>query len=49
LNLALAILFCAILIPRFSITGAAWAVLLGEVVGFIFNNYFVFKILREKN
>lgn len=49
LNLVLTILFCAVLIPRFSITGAAWAVLLGEVVGFIFNNYFVFKILHEKN
>jgi O-antigen/teichoic acid export membrane protein len=38
---------CLLFIPRFSIIGAAWAVLGGEVVGLIINNYFVFKLLKD--
>jgi O-antigen/teichoic acid export membrane protein len=36
-----------ILIPRFSIIGAAWSVLGGEAAGLIINNLFVWKILRN--
>ena len=46
-NLLLVIVFGSILIPRFSIIGAAYAVLLAEIAGFVINNLFVWKILRE--
>ena len=35
------------LIPRFSILGAAWAVVGGEVAGLIINNWFVWQILKK--
>jgi len=46
LNLVLVIIFGFFLIPRYSIIGAAWAVFLAEVAGFIINNGFVWKILK---
>lgn len=49
LNLALVVIFEIILIPKYSIIGAAVAVLLGELVGFIINNTFVWKILNESD
>lgn len=47
LNLLLVVVFGVILIPRFSIIGAAYAVLLAEIAGFFINNIFVWKILHE--
>lgn len=49
LNLFLVIIFEVVLISKYSIVGAAIAVFLGEVVGFIINNAFVWKILNERN
>lgn len=42
-----ALLFSLILIPRFSIIGAAWAVVIGELVGFVLSNWFVFRLLKD--
>lgn len=36
-----------ILISRFSIIGAAWAVVGGEIAGLLINNWFVWKILKS--
>lgn len=47
LNLLLVVILCLIFIPRYSIVGAAWAVIGGEVFGLIINNWFVFRILKE--
>ena len=47
-NFLIKILFCLLFIPRWSIIGAAWAVVCGEVFGLIINNSFVFYILRKK-
>ena len=47
LNFFITLVLCLLFIPRFSIIGAAWAVLGGEVVGLIINNYFVFKLLKD--
>ena len=47
LNFLVAVGLCLILIPRFSIIGAAWAVVGGEMAGLIINNWFVFKILKD--
>ncbi|OQA93421.1 MAG: Polysaccharide biosynthesis protein [Microgenomates group bacterium ADurb.Bin219] len=49
LNLVLVFIFGIMLIPRYSIEGAAWAVLLAEILGFVINNAFVWKILRESD
>ena len=49
LNLLAMFGFCFYLIPKYSIEGAAWAVLLAEVFGLVINNFFVFRILSEKN
>jgi len=49
LNLILVIILCAVLVPKYSIIGAAWAVIGGEVFGLIINNWFVFRILKGKN
>jgi len=49
LNLVLTAVFGIILIPRYSIIGAAWAVLLAEIAGFFINNSFVWKILHGSN
>lgn len=49
LNLLITLLLCFLLIPRFNIVGAAWAVVGGEVFGLIINNYFVYKILRNES
>lgn len=39
-----------LLIPRYSIVGAAWAVVGGEVFGLVINNFYVYKILKtDKN
>ena len=46
-NFLVALLLCLILIPRYSIVGAAWAVVGGEIFGLIINNWFVFRILKE--
>lgn len=47
LNFLITLVLCLILIPRFSIVGAAWAVLGGELAGLIINNLFVWKILKN--
>lgn len=49
LNLLAVFLFCLYLIPKYSIEGAAWAVLSAEGIGFLINNVFVWKILHEKD
>jgi len=46
-NFLVALILCLILIPRYSIVGAAWAVVGGEIFGLIINNWFVFRILKE--
>jgi O-antigen/teichoic acid export membrane protein len=46
LNFVIEIILCLILIPRYSILGAAWAVVGGELAGVVINNLFVWKILR---
>lgn len=48
LNFLALLVFCLILIPRYSIAGAAWAVVGGEVVGLVINNLYVHRILNEK-
>jgi len=48
-NLILEIVLCLILIPKYSIMGAAWAVVGGEIFGLFINNLFVWKILKGKN
>lgn len=40
------LILCLLLIPRWSILGAAWAVVLSEMFGTIINNFFVWRILR---
>lgn len=46
-NFLFTLALCLILIPRFSIIGAAWSVLGGELAGLIINNLFVWKILKN--
>jgi O-antigen/teichoic acid export membrane protein len=46
LNFVALLLFTLILIHRYSIVGAAWAVVAGEIVGLIINNLFVYQILK---
>jgi len=48
LNFLIAMILGLILIPRFSIIGAAWAVVGGELAGLIVNNLFVWKILKKQ-
>lgn len=47
LNFLIAGILCLILIPKYSILGAAWAVVGGEAAGLIINNLFVWRILKE--
>jgi len=47
LNFVIMLVFCLILIPRYSIIGAAWAVIGGEMAGLIINNLFVWRILKK--
>jgi O-antigen/teichoic acid export membrane protein len=46
-NFLVTLLLALVLIPRYSIVGAAWAVVGGEVFGLLINNLFVFKILKS--
>lgn len=48
LNLVITILLMFILIPKYSIEGAAWGVVIGELFGFVINNLLVIRILKEK-
>jgi O-antigen/teichoic acid export membrane protein len=48
LNFLIAMILGLILIPRFSIIGAAWAVVGGELAGLIINNLFVWRILKKQ-
>jgi len=48
-NLVLVIILGSIFIPRWSVEGAALAVLLAEIFGFLINNLFVYKILNERS
>jgi O-antigen/teichoic acid export membrane protein len=48
LNFVILLIFTLILIPRYSIVGAAWAVVGGEIAGLIINNLFVYQILAER-
>lgn len=47
LNFSITLVLCLLLIPRFSIIGAAWAVIGGEVSGLVINNFFVWRILKR--
>lgn len=47
LNFLVAVVLGLYLIPRYSILGAAYAVLGAEAVGFLINNWFVWKVLRD--
>jgi len=47
LNFIITLVLCLILIPRYSIVGAAWAVMGGEVAGLVINNWFVFRLLKK--
>jgi len=47
LNFLFLVILGAVLIPKNSIVGAAWAVLLAEALGFLINNAFVWKIIHE--
>jgi len=49
LNLMIKLFLCLILIPRYSILGAAWAVVGGEASAVVINNLFVFNILKRRN
>ena len=49
LNLGALLIFALILIPKYSIVGAAWAVVGGEIVGLVINNVFVYRILAERS
>jgi len=46
LNFLVAVVLGLYLIPRYSILGAAYAVLGAEAAGFLINNWFVWKVLR---
>jgi O-antigen/teichoic acid export membrane protein len=46
LNFVALLIFTLILIPKYSIIGAAWAVVGGEIAGLIINNIFVYQILK---
>lgn len=46
LNFLLAVILGLILIPRYSMLGAAWAVVGGELFGLIVNNWFVYRLLK---
>ena len=48
-NLVLVVILGSIFIPRWSVEGAALAVLLAEIFGFLINNLFVYKILNERS
>jgi len=48
-NFLIKILFCLLFIPKWSIIGAAWAVVFGELFGLIINNLFIFYILKGRN
>ena len=48
-NFLIKVLFCLLFIPRWSIIGAAWAVVFGELFGLIINNLFIFYILKRRN
>jgi len=43
------IILCLLLIPRFSLMGAVLALGLSEFYGFLTNNWFVIRILKDKN
>jgi len=47
LNFLITLVLCLLLIPRFSIIGAAWAVIGGEISGLVINNFFVWRILKR--
>jgi len=47
-NLVLVLILGSIFVPRWSVEGAALAVLLAEISAFLINNGFVWKILNEK-
>lgn len=47
LNFIVKLILCLILIPRFSIMGAAYAVLGGELIGLFINNIFVLRVIKR--
>lgn len=48
LNFLISLFLCIVLIPKYNIIGAAWAVVGGEIAGLLINNFFVFKIIKGK-
>ena len=46
-NFIIKLILCLILIPRFSIMGAAYAVLGGELIGLFINNIFVLRVIKR--
>lgn len=49
LNLLVALGLCLLLIPAGGLFGAAWAVVGGEIIGLLINNWWVFRILKKEN
>jgi len=49
LNFIISLILLIILIPRYSLLGAAWGVVFSEIAGFFINNYFVFKIFKRRD
>lgn len=49
LNFLISLFLCIVLIPRYGIIGAAWAVVGGEIAGLLINNIFVFRIIKGKD
>jgi len=46
-NFLFLLALCFYLIPKFGLIGAGWAVVGGEVFGFMINNWYVIKILKN--
>lgn len=47
LNFIILLSLALVLIPKYSIVGAAWAVVGGEIAGLVINNMFVYRILKN--
>jgi len=47
-SLIFAVFLSWILVPKYSLVGAGWAVVGGEIFGFLVSNFFVYKFLKDK-
>ena len=48
-NLVIVAILGCLLIPRWSVMGAAWTVVGGEMTGLVINNWFVWQTLKSRN